>query len=75
MADQRGLHQEEPPGDIVGQAGESATAAAVASILMAGCTPGRGVKCRRLAKTRHLATLVCFHPFLLPPPQISHIFS
>lgn len=67
-ADQRGLHQEEPPGDITGRAGESATAAAIASMLMDDCAHGRGWEVRggRLAKTRHRATLMCFHFFLLP---------
>lgn len=47
IADQRGLHQGEPPGDTMGQAGESAAAAAIASVLMAGCAHGRGVRSER----------------------------
>lgn len=47
IADQRGLHQEEPLGDAMRQARESATAAAIASVLMAGCAHARGARSER----------------------------
>lgn len=59
------------------QAGESATAAAIAAMLMAGCAHGRGVRSERQEACKDMSPCHTdvFSPLSNTQPPISHIFS